>query len=45
MICPLETQEGLLGENDCTARGEEEMEELLKDAGIILADPLYGDLP
>ena len=41
VICPLETQEGLLGENDCTARGEEEMEELLKDAGIILADPLY----
>ena len=41
VICPLETHEGLLGENDCTARGEEEMEELLKDAGIILADPLY----
>lgn len=41
VICPLETQEGLLGENDCIARGEEEMEELLKGAGIILADPLY----
>ena len=41
VICPLETQGGLLGENDCTARGEEEMEELLKGAGIILADPLY----
>ena len=41
VICPLETHEGLLGENDCTARGEEEMEELLKGAGIILADPLY----
>lgn len=41
VICPLETYEGLLAENDCTARGEEEMEQLLKDSGIILADPLY----
>ena len=41
VICPLETHEGLLGENDCTADGEEEMEELLKDSRIILADPLY----
>ena len=41
VICPLETHEGLLAPNDCTADGEEEMEQLLKDAGIIFADPLY----
>ena len=41
VICPLETCEGLLSQNDCTADGEEEMEELLKDADIIVADPLY----
>lgn len=41
VICPLETHEGLLGENDRVSRGEEEMEELLKDSRIIVADPLY----
>ena len=41
VICPLETHEGLLGENDCVAKGEGEMENLLKDAEIIVADPLY----
>lgn len=41
VICPLETYEDLLSQNDCTADGEEEMEELLKDADIIVADPLY----
>ena len=41
VICPLETYEGLLARNDCTADGEEEMEVLLKDADIIIADPLY----
>ena len=41
VICPLETHEGLLAPNDCTADGEEEMEQLLKDAGILFADPLY----
>ena len=41
VICPLETHEGLLGEHDCVAKGEEEMETLLKDADIIVADPLY----
>ena len=41
VICPLERCEGLLSQNDCTADGEEEMEALLKDADIIVADPLY----
>lgn len=41
VICPLETYEGLLSQNDCIADGEEEMEALLKDADIIVADPLY----
>lgn len=41
VICPLETHEGLLTANDCTADGEEEMETLLKEADIIVADPLY----
>ena len=41
VICPLETHENLLATNDCTANGEEEMEKLLRDAEIIVADPLY----
>ncbi len=41
VICPLETCKGLLGENDCAVKGEEDMENLLKDADIIVADPLY----
>lgn len=41
VICPLETHEGLLGENDRVSRGEEEMEKLLKGSRIIVADPLY----
>ena len=41
VICPLETHEDLLAPNDCVADGEEEMERFLKDADIIVADPLY----
>ena len=41
VICPLETHEGLLGENDRVSRGEEEIENLLKKTEIIVADPLY----
>lgn len=41
VICPLETYEGLLGENDRVSRGEEEIENLLKKTEIIVADPLY----
>lgn len=41
VICSLETHEDLLAPNDCVADGEEEMERFLKDADIIVADPLY----
>ena len=41
VICPLETNAGLLTPNDRVTKGEEEVRELLKDAGIIVADPLY----
>lgn len=41
VICPLETHEGLLSENGIAAKGEEEIEALLKDTKIIVADPLY----
>lgn len=41
VICPLETHEGLLGENDSVSRGEEEIENLLKKTEIIVADPFY----
>lgn len=41
VICPLETHDGLLSVNDTAAKGEEEMESLLKDSKIIAADPLY----
>ena len=41
ILCPLENAEGLLGEHDLKICGEEEMEEALKDAQIVVADPLY----
>ena len=41
VICPLETNAGLLAPNDRVAKGEEEVQEFLKDARIIVADPLY----
>ena len=44
VICPLETNEGLLRANDRTAKGEEEMEQLLKNSQIIIADPLYRSI-
>ena len=40
-LCPLEETEGLLTPGDEAVCGEEMMEEKLKDAGIIAADPLY----
>ena len=39
--CPVEETEGLLCRQDRWICGEEEMEEALKDAEIIVADPLY----
>ena len=41
VLCPLQETEGLLRMQDLQVRGEEEMEEALKTAEIIVADPLY----
>lgn len=41
IFCPLENAEGLLGEHDLKICGEEEMENALKNAQIVVADPLY----
>ena len=41
VLCPLEESEGLLSRNDRIVRGEEELREALKNAKIIIADPLY----
>ena len=41
LLCPLEITEGLLRRGDEVIRGEEAMEEKLKTARIIVADPLY----
>ena len=41
MLCPLEITEGLLRKGDEAICGEEAMEEKLKTARIIVADPLY----
>ncbi len=44
VLCPLQSCEGLLGENDELLLGEEAMEEALKKAEIIVADPLYRSI-
>ena len=41
VLCPLKECEDLLGEKDEEVLGEEAMEEALKSAKIIVADPLY----
>ena len=41
VLCPLNECESLLGKNDKMVLGEEAMEEELKHAKIIVADPLY----
>ena len=41
VLCPLEETDGLLAPKDLVIRGEEEAEERLKDAKVIVADPLY----
>ena len=41
VICPLRETEGLLAPWDEKVQGEEEMENALKSADIIVADPLY----
>jgi len=44
VLCPLKECENLIGEKDAIVLGEEAMEEALKDAKIIVADPLYKPL-
>ena len=41
VLCPLKDCEALVGSKDAIVLGEEAMEEALKDAQIIIADPLY----
>ena len=41
VFCPLKECESLIGEKDAVVLGEEAMEEALKDAKVIVADPLY----
>ena len=41
VLCPLKECEALIGEKDKVVLGEEAMEEALKNAKIIVADPLY----
>ena len=41
VLCPLKECETLLGRKDAVVLGEEAMEEALKGAKIIVADPLY----
>lgn len=41
VFCPMEMTDGLLSPFDVTVRGEEELEEQLKTARRIAADPLY----
>ena len=41
VFCPLKECEKLIGEKDAIVLGEEAMEKALKDAKIIVADPLY----
>ena len=41
VLCPIKESKGLLSEKDRFVQGEEAMEEALKDAKIIVADPLY----
>ena len=41
VLCPLKECEALLGGKDKVLLGEEAMEEALKDAKLIVADPLY----
>ncbi|WP_294784982.1 nitrogenase component 1 [uncultured Eubacterium sp.] len=44
VLCPLKECENLIGEKDAIVLGEEAMEEALKDAKIIVADPLYKSI-
>ena len=41
VLCPLENCENLQNSNTLTVVGEEEAESSLKDAKVVIADPLY----
>ena len=41
VICPLETNTGLLAPNDRVTKGEEEVQELLKNTKIIVAEFIF----
>ncbi len=41
VICPLEAEEGLFVPGDVRASEEEELEKILKDMSVIIADPMY----
>ncbi len=41
VLCPLEDCEALLNPNTLSVVGEEEAESALKDANVVIADPLY----
>lgn len=41
VLCPLEEHEGLLAQGDAAVSGEEEIEEELRTAEVVVADPLY----
>lgn len=41
VLCPLEETDGLIGSQDLKVSGEEEMENALKNAQIVVSDPLY----
>ena len=44
LLCPLEITEGILRKGEQAIQGEEAMEERLKTAKIIIADPLYRSI-
>ena len=41
VICPTECDDGILRSKDCMLRSEEEIENILSSAKIVIADPLY----
>ena len=44
VVCPLEVPRQLLRVDDCLADGEEEIETALRNAELVLADPMYESI-
>ncbi len=44
VICPVEADKSLIGSQDIYSRGEEETAAALKDADLVIADPMYAPL-